>query len=339
MTRISLYAFILFVCAIVAQAQPSTASENLTGMRPNAGGKPEVITVRLGLLDIIEINDRAQTFDVDIFLEITWQDPRLALTDHAAGDLRRFALDKIWTPSLTIINNRGLKFLLPEAATVDRQGNVIIRRRITGPLAVDLDLRKFPFDRQCLPIELLSYQYSNSEVIFSEDSELVARLNDLGGEGWTYSALDLERFVYRLKEEGRGGSGLRFAVAAKRNPTYYIFTLALPMTLILFLAWMAHWLPVDIIPPRMGTATATVFSLIALGVSFRLTLPQIAYLTHADRFGLYSTLLVLASLAITVVTIRWASTDRKEAAECLARQARRVFPLVYALIVLLTLYT
>jgi uncharacterized membrane protein YidH (DUF202 family) len=109
--------------------------------------------------------------------------------------------------------------------------------------------------------------------------------------------------------------------------------------LILFLAWMAHWLPVDVIPPRMGTATATVFSLIAFGVSFRLTLPKITYLTDADRFVLYATLLVIASLAVTVASVRWASTDRKEAAEKLTRRARLAFPFLYGLIVLLTFAT
>jgi hypothetical protein len=111
------------------------------------------------------------------------------------------------------------------------------------------------------------------------------------------------------------------------------------MTLILFLAWMAHWLPVDVVPARMGTASATVFSLIAFGVSFRLTLPKIAYLTTADHFVLYSTSLVLISLAVIVVTIRWASTERKEAAERLARWARVAFPVLYGAIVLLTFTT
>jgi hypothetical protein len=339
MTGRSLLTIIVVFFAVAAQAQSGSVSGDLTGTRPNDGGEPEEITVRLGLLDIVGIDDRAQTFAVDIFLEIEWQDARLVAADDVAGALRTFALGDIWTPRLTIINNRGVDFLLPEVATADREGNVIVRQRLAGPLAVNLDLRTFPFDSQRLPIELASYQYSQSEIVFSEDSELIARLDELGGEGWSYSALDLERSIYRLKDGGRGGSALTFSVMAERNPIYYVFTLALPMTLILFLAWMAHWLPVDIVPPRMATATATVFSLVALGVSFRLTLPKIAYLTHADRFGLYSTLLVLASLAVTVVTIRWASRDRKDAAQRLARQTRLAFPFLYGLIVLLTFTT
>ena len=101
------------------------------------------------------------------------------------------------------------------------------------------------------------------------------------------------------------------------------------MTLILFLAWMVQWLPPDLVPARMGMASATVFSLIALGVSFRLSMPDITYLTIADRYVLYSTLLLIASLAVTVASVRLASQERMEAAVRLTRRARWAFPMAY----------
>jgi hypothetical protein len=338
MVRKALFAVFLLSCA-AASAQSELPNGDLTSTRPNAGGDPDEIKVRLGLLDIAGIDNREQVFKVDIFVEVEWRDPRLAIGDDVPGDLRTFAYGEIWSPRLLVVNDRGLDLLLPEVATVDRQGNVIARQRLAGTLAVDLELRDFPFDTQRLPIEVVSYQYDRTELVFSEASELVARLDDLSSGGWNYSALEPESFVYRLKDGGRGGSGITFAVMAERKASYYIFTLALPMTLILFLAWMTHWLPVDVIPPRMGTASATVFSLIAFGVSFRLTLPRIDYLTDADRFVLYSTLLVLVSLAVTVTTIRRASTGRRDAAERLARRARQAFPVLYGLVILLTLTT
>jgi gamma-aminobutyric acid receptor subunit beta len=329
----------LLAVALTANAQSGATAGDLTAARPNAGGNPNEITVLIGLLDLVEINDRDQIFMADLYIEVEWQDPRLAVDGDTGGELRTFALDAIWHPRLTVVNSRGLDLLLPEVATVDRQGNVVARQRLAGPLAVDLELRDFPFDTQRLPINVVSYEYSPSEIVFTAASRLVGKFDDLGGEGWTYEPLEPERLAYRLQEGGRGGSQISFAVMAERQAGYYVFTLALPMTLILFLAWMAHWLPVDIIPPRMGMATATVFSLIAFGVSFRLTLPKIPYLTDADRFVLYSTLLVLVSLAVTVASVRWASTDRKQAAENLTRQARLAFPFLYGLIVVLTFTT
>lgn len=334
-----LLAVLLVVFAFAADARAASAEGDQTATRPNAGGEPDEVTVRLGLLDIAEIDDREQVFTADIFVQIEWQDSRLASDVNSGVDLRTVAFADIWNPRLVVVNDRGLAAQLPDVATVDRQGKVTVLRRLAGPLAVQLDLREFPFDTQRLPIEIVSYEYSPSEIVFSHDSELVARLDALGGSGWTYAPLDPESTVFRLQDGGRGAAALTFSVLAERKAAYYILTLALPMTLILFLAWMAYWLPVDVVPPRMATATATVFSLIAFGVGFRLTLPKIAYLTDADRFVLYSTLLVLVSLAVTVTSIRWASTDRKAAAEKLTQWARRVFPFLYGLIVLLTFTT
>ena len=332
-----LVAFVLLLGTAAVNAQSGPQEMDLTGARPNAGGEPEEISLRLGLLDIAEINDREQVFTADIYLEISWRDPRLAETNDAMPALRTVAVDDIWNPRLTIVNNRGLDMLLPEVATVNRDGQVIVRQRLTGPLAVELDLREFPFDEQRLPIEVVSYQYSQAEIVFSADSMMNARLDQLSGEGWTYNAIEPRPFVYRLEDGGRGASGILFAVSAERESAYYSLILALPMTLILFLAWMVHWLPVDVVPARMGTASAAVFSLIAFGVSFRLTLPKIAYLTDADRFVLYSTLLVLASLAVTVIGIRQAGAEQKDAAERLAHRARVAFPLMYGLIIVLTI--
>ena len=337
MTNKILVAILLFVIGAAAQAQTATPDDSLTSTRPSAGGPPDEVQVLLGLVDIAGIDDREQIFKVDIYVEIQWQDPRLAIEDAAAGDLRTFEIDEIWSPRLLVVNDRGLDVLLPQVATVDRDGTVTARQRLAGPLAVDLNLRDFPFDTQRLPIEVVSYQYTAAEIVYTDSSKLVAKLDELKSDGWAYSMLEPEPFVYKLQDEGRGGSGIAFAIEAKRDASYYVFTLALPMTLILFLAWMSHWLPVSVIPPRMGMASATVFSLIAFGVSFRLTLPRIAYLTDADRFVLYSTLLVLLSLAVTVTTIRWASTDREAAAERLSLRARQAFPLLYGLIVLTAL--
>ena len=306
------------------------------GTRPGSGGEADEITIRVGLLDIVDIDNHAQLFTVDLFVLVQWRDRRLAADDDEPGQFRTYALGDIWSPRLAVINDRGLDRLLPDVATVDRQGNVVLRQRLAGPLAVELDLHQFPFDVQRLPIEIVSYQYSPEELVFSAESEMISNLDMLGGNGWTYHAVEPEISVYRLSDRGPGSSQLTFAVMAKREAGYYVLTLALPMTLILFLAWMVHWLPPDIIPARMGMASATVFSLIAFGVSVRLTLPEIAYLTAADRFVLYSTLLVLASLVVTVTSTIWVNSERRDAALRLTRRARIAFPFLY-IIVLLTL--
>ena len=327
---IALIALLLSWLAISGQA----SADDITGTRPGAGGAADEVSVSLVLLDIVGVDNRAQTFDADLYIEVSWPDPRLAAPGDGANEFRRFTLDEVWLPRLVIINDRGLDGLLPEAVMVDRQGTVVLRQRLAGPLAVDLDLRRFPFDTHRLPIEIVSYQYSPEEVVFSHESLMIAKFDDLSGGGWTFEALDPEFSVFRIRDDGRGSSLLEFAVLAQRDARYYLITLSLPMTLILCLAWLVHWLPPDLIPARMGMASATVFSLIALGISFRLSMPEIAYLTAADRFVLFSTLLLIASLAVAVTATRWVKKERPDAADRLTRQARWVFPVLYVGILL-----
>ena len=329
----------LVIGITLAAAGPAWAGSTdttLVSSRPNAGGGPDVITVRFGLIDIVDINDRAQRFEIDAFVEIHWQDDRLASDSEVVPANRLFPIDEIWTPRLLVVNNRGLDLLLPEVATVDRAGHVVIRQRLSGALAADLVLKEFPFDTQRLGIDVVSYMYSPAELVYSDESELIANVETFSAKGWTFGIMEPEFAVYRLSEGGVGTSQLRFLVRADRNSGFYVLTLALPMTLILFLAWMAHWLPPEVTAPRLGMASATVFSLIAFGVSFRLTLPAIDYLTRADRFVVLSTLLVAASLAFTIATTRLASTDRAEDATRLARRMQRVFPIAYLAILGLT---
>jgi len=327
-----LVAILLAVLATVANAAPDSARQELIGERPNAGGEPERITVRVALLDITNVDDKEQRFTIDAYVEISWQDPRLAFE---ASVERTLAMSDVWTPRLAIVNNRGLDFLFPEVVTVDREGNVTMRQRFAGPLAVDLDLRKFPFDSQRLSIDVVSYQYAPAEVEFSGVTEMLGRADEFSAGGWSFELLPPEFSVFRLAADGRGTSRVGFGVLAQRNAGFYVLTLALPMTLILCLAWMVHWLPPDIVPARMGMSSATVFSLIAFGVSFRLTLPKIDYLTFADRFVIYSTLLVLLSLVVTVLASRWVSAGRADDANRATRYMRIVFPLGFALIVAL----
>ncbi len=306
-------------------------AQDLAGTRPNVGGPADEVTVGIGLLDIEGIDNKAQVFNVDLYIEMHWQDPRLAAYVDDTSEYRRYAMDDVWTPRLVILNDRGLKPLLPDAVTVDRQGNVVLRQRMAGLLAVDLDLRRFPFDTQRLPIRIVSYQYSPEELVYSSESVLVARFDELSGGGWTFEGLEPETSVYRLRDDGPGTSLLTFTISAERDARYYIITLALPMTLILFLAWLVHWVPSDLVPPRMGMSSATVFSIIALGISFRLSMPQIAYLTAADQFVLYSTLLLIASLAVTVASTRRVKAGDQEGASRLSRVARWAFPVLYAI--------
>jgi len=296
---------------------------DLVGDRPNATGDATLVGVNFYLIDIDSIDDVNQRFSIDMFVRIHWQDPRLALPeDRKKGSNRTIPLNEIWSPRGLIVNDRGLTPQLPLVADVDDDGGVQYRQRFSGELAVNMDLREFPFDTQRLPITIISYQYTPDELRFSSPTAIGLEGRRLSADGWAYTMLEPEVSEFRVAAAGAIRPQLTFVIEARRNSSYYLVTTLLPMTLILFMAWTAFWLQPDIIPTRIGISTASIFSMIAFGFSIRLSLPAVSYMTRTDIFVIGSMLMVFSALGVAVLGSRWAHSDRMPQAQRLNAIAR-----------------
>jgi len=283
------------------------------GERPNASGPPTEISLGIYLLDVDEINDVTQRFSVDMLVNAAWQDPRLARPEaERTGQYRSFPLNDIWTPQILILNDRGLNLQLPRIARVDDLGNVDYRQRFFGQLSTDLLFEEFPFDVQRLPIDIISYRYSPDEIHFSLNSEISGDDGSFSEEGWRLRIIGAEYGEFKLPAERTGRPRLTYVIEAERNARYYFWTMFLPMSLIVLMAWSAFWLQPDLVPSRIAISTASIFSLIAFGFSIRLNLPSIAYLTRADLFLIGCTLMIFLALGVAVIGSRWASAGHMD---------------------------
>jgi hypothetical protein len=318
---------VLAQCSTVSGAQGlESADLRLVGERPNSSGPATVVTLGIYLFDIDHIDDASQQFSVDMFAAISWHDPRLALPENErAGQTRTVPVDQIWIPRGLIANDRGLTNQLPRAADIDDLGNVLLRQRLIGKLAVAMQLRDFPFDTQRLPITVLSYQYSPDEVRFSVNTDVVGDAESFTAAGWRLRIIEPEYGEFTIPAIGVVRPKLTYLIEAERDSLYYMMTMFLPMTLIVLMSWSVFWLQPDIVPARIGLSTASIFSLLALGFSIRLSLPAVSYMTRADAFVIGCTLLVFVALGTAVVGSRWANSDRMENALHLNAVARWVY--------------
>ena len=219
-----------------------------------------------------------------------------------------------------------------EGVEVDDLGNMKYQNRLSGELKVDLEFQQFPFDVQRLPIDIVSYEYSTDEMQFSPDSAIVSQADTFSIEGWQLKLLEPIVDVFVVPADRTKLPRLTYIIEAKRDSEYYVLTMLVPMSLIIFMAWTVFWLQPNIVPPRISIATASIFSLIALGVSIRLGLPKVSYLTMADFFVLGCTLMVFIALGVAVIGSRWASSDRMEQALKLNAIARWVYMLLFVVV-------
>jgi len=321
--------------SVEASATLQTSSESMLGERPSRNGEPTDIEIGVFIIDIDDIDDVNQRFNVDLFIVSRWQDPRLALPEaERKGKVRFMMIDDVWTPRILLLNDRGLKPQLREGVEVDDLGNMEYQNRLSGELKVDLEFGQFPFDVQRLPIDIVSYEYSTDEMQFSPDSAIVSQADKFSIEGWQLKLLEPIVDVFVVPADRTKLPRLTYIIEAKRDSEYYVLTMLVPMSLIIFMAWTVFWLQPNIVPPRISIATASIFSLIALGVSIRLGLPKVSYLTMADFFVLGCTLMVFLALGVAVIGSRWASSDRMEQALKLNAIARWVYMLLFIVVAL-----
>lgn len=325
---------LLVPLSVEASAVVEDYSESvMLGERPSRNGEPTIIELGVFIIDIDEIDDVNQRFSVDMFIVARWEDPRLALPEaERMGKVRFMMIDDVWTPKVLLLNDRGLTPQLREGVEVDDLGNMKYQNRLAGELKVDLEFQQFPFDMQRLPIDIVSYEYSSDEMQFSPASAMASQADKFSIEGWQLKQLEPIVDVFVTPVGGTRFPRLTYFIEAKRDSDYYVLTMLVPMSLIIFMAWTVFWLQPNIVPSRIAIATASIFSLIALGVSIRLGLPKVSYLTKADYFVLGCTLMVFVALGVAVIGSRWANSDRMEQALKINAIARWVYMFLFAVV-------
>ena len=330
----SFWLILLASFSVEASASIQVSPESvMLGERPTRNGEPTIIKIAVFVIDIDEIDDVNQRFNIDLFVIARWQDHRLALPEAERNGKTRFMMiDDVWSPRILLINDRGLISQLREGVEVDDLGNVKYQNRQSGELKVNLEFQHFPFDVQRLLIDLVSYEYTTDEIQFSPGSAIVSQAEKFSIEGWHLKQLEPIVDVFVTPADGTRLPRLTYVIEATRDSEYYVLTMLIPMSLIIFMAWTVFWLQPNIVPPRIAIATASIFSLIALGVSIRLGLPKVSYLTMADIFVLGCTLMVFLALGVVVIGSRWASSDRMEQALKLNAIARWVYMLLFIVV-------
>ena len=335
MKPVALASRALAVIGLLGSAAAFGQTDYRASSRPDPEGVPTQLSVGLYLVDVESIDDLKQEFTADLYVVVRWRDPRLALPGAEVESAHRvLPLSQIWQPEFGILNRRGIQASLPPIARVDAQGNVESEQRLRGQFASPLDLRRFPFDRQQLEIQFISYRYGPDEL--EVEASRLLRRESFSVAGWRVGQPVSEVTPLEIPS-ATGRAGLTLRVEAERERNFYYLTLVLPLTLIALMAWSVFWIDPSLLPSQLAISTASVFTLIAFRLSLMWSLPKVSYLTTADRFVMAITLLVFGALGQTVVAGRLAKAGREELAQSLDRWARWIYALTLAVICLVVL--
>jgi len=312
--------------------------KHLTRIRLNPDGEPVRVKVGITLIDIIDLNDVSESFKVDFVLNLQWQDPRLSASARG-GSLESciLGLDDLWNPHVHLVNRRGGILEQEQDVDIAADGAVRYTERIFAELSSPLDLHDFPFDVQRLQMQFASFVYGPEDVIFVADDTRTPRLESISQSGWDILSNSSKDNVPGIKTTIADHTHFNHTIVLARKPGYYLWSILLPLCLIVLMAWCVFWLDPQAYGTQIGLSTGAVFSLLAYLLGLRHLLPRVAYLTRGDQLVLSGMILVFLALGEAILTSRLAQREQGELARKIDRRIRWIYLAVFVVLVLITI--
>jgi hypothetical protein len=274
---------------------------------------------------------------LDFAILASWVDPRLAWEPVEGMETQTYDLGEIWHPRLNVLNGRDLDMSMPHVAEVEPSGRVTAVQRLNGDLAQSMKLRSFPLDRQEFHLEIISVRNRPHTVEFVID-ERTGLLPGAQIPGWrlTMGSPRLEPLTLETSPEN-GIPRATLVIEGQREVGYYLWTMFVPLSFIVFMAWTVFWIHPSFLPPMVGVATASAFSLIAYRTALRLALPKVSYMTRADVFILGATVLVFSALGVAIASNRMVKAENEAGALKLQRTTRLLYLILFVVLLVVSL--
>lgn len=314
----------------VSQA-PSDGSQGLSP--PSVDGKPVEVAIGYYVLDFARITTREATFDATGYLEMSWLDPRLA----RPGATRMVDVSSIWTPEVFFLNAvEAPREHHKPVVEVDERGVVTSWVILSGKFSTLMELGRFPFDRQSLPVKIGAFA-DESIVKFVVKPELVRIDPEAFVTDWT---IETPKAQVRSREyvPGQGKyAHFVYEVQVARRPTFYVWRAMVPLALLAAVSFAAFWFEPVGLQPQISTCMAALISLVAFNFAIDFSLPKEAYLTVIDRHALIGFAFVAACVVIVTLVHLAVTRGRVDLAKRIQRSARWTLPLGYVIAVFLNL--
>lgn len=332
--------FVVFLA--LASYQPVAVADIPPRPMSWPGDEGKTVEVRLGiyLIEFARLNSRDETFDVTGYLDVSWVDPSLALKPgEPSHGVRRFSSHAIYRPELGFVNAVEPQAEHQGDVYVDDGGRVSERLRFAHKFSSNLDLLRFPFDRQIVSVRVAPFEPFASNLELVVDPAKVGKSSTASVTDW--SLLGIDATIRRVDPTDHEDVEFVLEVALQRRYTFYFWRVMLPMILMVCASWATLWFEIPNIQPQISTGVSVLLSMVTFNYSIDFSLPKVHYLTFFDKFTLASFLMVLAVIPLVTILHLLSLRGQFVLATKLQRLSRMAFPVAYflslAIIVFVTL--
>jgi hypothetical protein len=264
---------------------------------PPPGQLPVSVAMTVHLLGLTGFDEQKKTFDADIYVVLEWNDSRLANPAEGArpafyaDNAAEMRLREIWWPHLEFVNT-GMPSVTNRGLTISPDGRVQYIMGITASFRSNLDLRRFPFDRQVLEIHIQSFLFQDNVVVFRDA--------DNNRETIDHNTLeDLElREIRSYVHTARGLGGFAMSAANARYSEYvlefktvrasgyYVMAVIVPMLFVTLMSFLIYFIDPSFVFGRANILLGCLMAFVGTQFAVKSNLPHVSYATVIDRLTL-----------------------------------------------------
>ncbi|XP_020485391.2 gamma-aminobutyric acid receptor subunit pi [Labrus bergylta] len=247
-------------------------------LRPNFNEGPVEIGMSLDIASIDAISEINMDYTATIFLRQRWRDSRLVFPGNESVSVDGRLVSLLWIPD-TFIPDSKRSFL--HDVTVENRlirifsnGTVLYALRITATIACNMDLTKYPMDRQVCTLQLESWGYNLQDVVFywTRGNDSVKGLDTLRLAQYSVETYytTVSEAVYETGQYPK----LVLHFALRRNVLFFILETYVPSILLVVLSWVSFWISQSSVPARTCIGVTTVLTMTTLMMGARTSLPN-----------------------------------------------------------------
>jgi hypothetical protein len=341
----SLAGAIAIQLACAAAADPEARDFDLPGT-----ARPVEVLASFHLLDVQGIDDEVETFEFSGVMTLIWRDERQAFDPAAAGVSEKlyhgsFQFDELspsWYPQVILANASQIPETQGVLLRVAPDGRCTLIQDLHAVARKDLQLRRYPFDRQNLEAVFQILGFDRSQVILNGVAHPVtADIADIRVPQWHLQSVSGDfREINAPYHPGTGKASTFVVSLDVRRQSFFVVRLVIfPLLIVVCLSWCVFWMDRASLADRMSVTFVGLLTTVAYQSMLGDIMPHISYVTFINAFIALSFILMSAT---AVVNLRVCLCDRSgnhPLGDRIDRCCRWAFPTVYVVLILLALVT
>ena len=334
---------VLWSCGSVLGAESSPRDFALPGT-----DRPVEVKASFHLLDLLQIDDEAETFEFSGVMSLMWKDERQAFNPAEAGVAEKLyhgsfqfnELSPSWYPQVILANASQIPEAQGVLLRVAPDGTCTLIQDLHAVARKDLKLRRYPFDRQRLEAVFQVLGFDRSQVVLSAKGKPVsADIESIRVPQWHLRSVSGGvREIAAPYQPGTGTSSAFVVSIDVRRQSFFVVRLVfLPLLIVVGLSWCVFWMDRASLADRMSVTFVGLLTAVAYQAMIGDIMPHISYTTFINAFISLSFLLMSAT---ALVNLQVCLCDRRgdyEQGDRIDRRCRWIFPVAYLALILFAL--